>query len=125
ISPEIIRNNIPVNSINNSIWQFLNEGRIDNIIPLLIGEKGPLWYRGYMIDEPGISFNENELENILSYFDAKTIIFAHTEVSHIKPLFNKKLIAVDVPLSSESAEGLFIKDNEYYRVTVNGKRMKL
>ncbi len=125
LHPDIINMNISTNDINQLIRNYLNDMDFSDTIKFLINRKGPLWYRGYLKSDKNYPLITNdEVDNILSHFNVNKIVFAHTTVENIKSLNQGKLIAVDVPMTIENSEGLFINLNKYYSVNINGKKLK-
>ncbi len=126
LHPEIIDIGLGIPEINQKIREHLKNEDFDEEIRFLISPKGPLWYRGYLRDGKGYSMiSEEELDGILNHFNADKIIFAHTTVKHIQPMFNDKVIAIDVPMSKEKSEALFFKNNKFYSTNQQGDTVKL
>jgi hypothetical protein len=93
---------------------------------LLMGSLGPLWYRGYFAaqtDFPTASMGD--IDRTLEWFGARRILVGHTIVPAITPLFDGKVIAVQVyPRRDESGatnfESLLIRRGELWRANLRG-----
>jgi len=93
--------------------------------PFLMAPDSPLWYRGYMQYWEGVNkATQSDIDLLLDKFQVKQLIFAHTEVKELTPLFNNKLIAIDVPLKKHP-EALLIEENAFYRLDEYGNRKEL
>lgn len=92
-------------------------------LSMLHGREGPLWYRGYFVDN---EFDERDLNFILRKIKADRIIVGHTSFTAIKSYFEGKLIAVDSSIKFGSiGEVLLIEDGTYYRGKITGERLVL
>jgi hypothetical protein len=126
LAPEILKYDIPLDSINSNIRGYLSKGQFSSLTNDLIGSNGPLWYRGYLRGSNHYSqAKEENIEQLLEKYDVNRIVFAHTKVEQITPLYNGKLIGIDVNLTKENAEALFIDQSNLYRVNANGLKEKL
>ncbi len=98
---------------------------------LVMGTLGPLWYRGYFPDHrdyPAASAADVDLS--LETFAARRILIGHTIVPTITPLFDGKVIAVQVNPKQElgkppSFESLIIRNGAPFRATLDGKAAPL
>ncbi|WP_439183386.1 metallophosphoesterase [Carboxylicivirga taeanensis] len=102
------------------------------IANLLFGRYGPLWYRGlvksYKDYYPKV--NSEDIDRILSYYQAKNIVIGHCVVNDISTDFNGKVVRVDVehPVTSDDkmeSRALLIKDGGFYRMDDQGNKTKL
>lgn len=101
-----------------STEQFLTD------INLLYSETGIFWYRGYLLQLPNIPrATQEELQNILKTYGAHKMVIGHTEVDSISPIYNGKLIPINVPFTRKGVipQGLLI-DNQrrFWSCTING-----
>jgi hypothetical protein len=98
---------------------------------LLLGSLGPLWYRGYFpqhTDYPAAS--DEDVEASLEAFGARRILVGHTIVPTITPLYDGKVIAVQVyPKRDDSGkailESLLVKGGVLWRATPDGRLERL
>ncbi|MBI5010385.1 MAG: metallophosphoesterase [Bacteroidia bacterium] len=89
----------------------------------LVGDNGPIWYRGYFTDA---TFTENDLNSILDYYDKKHVVVGHTTSYDIDSRFNYKVIGVDAGLWSDQAGAMLIyKNGSFYKGYSTGARIKL
>ena len=92
----------------------------------LMATQGPLWYRGYFpehTDFPTATMPDVDLA--LEHFRVDRILIGHTIVPTITPLYDGKVIAVQVyPKRDESGqanlESLVIRDGEMRRALIDG-----
>lgn len=97
-----------------------NEKAWDSIYGKYYDDAGPIWYRGYFNPE----FKKSEINRILRKVDANHIIVGHTSFKQIESLFENKILAVDSSIKNGIyGELLLIKDNKYYRCTLEGERI--
>lgn len=97
-----------------------NEKAWDSIYGKYYDDAGPIWYRGYFDPE----FKKSEINRILRKVDANHIIVGHTSFKQIQSLFEKKILAVDSSIKNGiDGELLLIKDNNYYRCTLEGEKI--
>lgn len=90
---------------------------------------GICWYRGYYKDD----LTQEQVEKGLNKFNAKTIIVGHTLQSKVNRQYSGKVIGIDVKHPKDykkywpkgKSEGLLIEDDSYYRVLINGKKIKI
>ncbi|HEU4780575.1 MAG TPA: metallophosphoesterase [Steroidobacteraceae bacterium] len=98
---------------------------------LLMGSAGPLWYRGYFADQKNFpTATMGDIDHTLKTFGVRKILVGHTIVPAITPLFDGKVIAVQVyPRREDSGqvnfESLLIKGGESWRVKLDGTRVAL
>jgi hypothetical protein len=85
-------------------------------------EASPIWYRGYFDPD----FKKSEINRILRKVDANHIVVGHTSFKQIVSLFDNKILAVDSGIKNGIyGELLLIKDDNYYRCTLEGERIKI
>jgi len=101
-------------------WKTILE---DSTLSFLMGEKGPIWFRGYF-DYPPIM--EYQVDHLLRYFNVKHIIVGHTSMPSIVSLFNNKILGIDSSIKyGDYGEILLYSDKKYYRGSINGTRIVL
>ena len=128
VSPKLVKYGFTQSQINEL---FLNKiiGKSDKFIladpelSLLRGKDGPVWYRGYFRNT---IITEQEVSELLRYFDTKHIIVGHTSMPNIVSYYDSKIIGIDSSIKyGDSGEILILKNNEFYRGTSNGALIKL
>lgn len=120
-----------VNQINRANYYNSYFPKPEESIEQLIisNKKGICWYRGYFKDD----LSQEEVEKGIRKFKAKSIIVGHTIQWMPKTYFEGKVIAIDVKhpkdynknWPSKSSEGLFIKNDKYYRAQADGALKEL
>ena len=128
ISVKVIQNNLTINRINQTfsdsiIGKYIQSTCKSDVLKLLNGDNGPLWYRGYFKDT---MFNENHLNAILCFYSNKHIVVGHTPYKEFKLLFDNKIIGIDNGIMLDQPGGvLIIKNNRFYKGLVTGDKIKL
>lgn len=128
VSPDIVEKGLKVKDINKTFYcdligKDLAEAARDEKLDLLIGDKGPLWFRGYFT-EKGIE--ENDLSRIMEFYGVKNIVVGHTTDTLIRSLNKNKIIGVDAGIMNDlPGELLLIKNNGFLRVDRNGIRKRI
>jgi len=129
ISRELIDRGLTLQQTNAAVREFL-EGASSERIEFVTGRSGPLWYRGYFAaqaraagDEPALSA---DIDLIRERFKVGTILVGHTMVPSITPLYDGRVIAVQVyPHRDQDSrapvmEGLSILRGKLFRARVDG-----
>lgn len=123
LHPDLIKRNISVEKMNALIRTYLNRQDFSEEISFLINTYGPLWYRGYVQDDKTYKkATQAEFDKLLVHYNAERIVFAHTTVSDILPLYQSKAFAIDVPLSNQQGRALLIVGGEIYKIDKTGTR---
>lgn len=131
ISPEMVERGLSPATINRTVRGVL-DGTVDadeELAQLVMTSSGPLWYRGYFPsqDAPPAA-TQADVEASLRHFGVGTILVGHTIVPTVTPLYDGKVIAVQVyPRRDEDTgaavmEGALRKDGAWYRAGVDGSR---
>ncbi len=129
ISPEMAFSGFLLPEINNIVRYIINHPNRhpygEEMHELILGKKGPFWYRGYLEDSYYYAkIEEQELNNILTIFDVSAIFIGHTNVDRITPLYNHKVYTLDVPFYTHRyrMEGLVIENGDFYLLNSAGER---
>ncbi len=135
LSPEILKYKVSVSEINQiaknnwdkNLYDEEENNRVENFIT---GKKGVYWYRGLATDYkyyPKIT--ENELNEVLKFYEANKIVFGHSVMEDITKEFNGKAINTDVKhgqeKNSEKTKGLLIENGIEYKLDGKGTKTKL
>jgi hypothetical protein len=116
LHPYLAESGVKIDQVNQLVREVMNHRNDRQLPPLyhwLVSESGPLWYRGYFrnfrSEEP---LEQEQLSRILAYFGAGTMFIGHTNVPDLTPLYNGRVIAMDIPyyLGKGQPKGLFICD---------------
>jgi hypothetical protein len=126
ISPAFIGRNLTAKKVNTLFYKKIlkaSNSRKNELQNFLTGEEGPIWYRGYFIQP---SPTEQQLDDMLDYFDSKKIIVGHTSLGSITGLFGGRVIGVDSNIKDgNTGEVLIIENGESFRGRPNGTRVNL
>lgn len=84
--------------------------------------ESPYWYRG-MAEE---SMSKEDVATALKKFNVDKVIIAHTILGEIKYLYNKQVIAIDLPHQENSDKGfmnaLWYEHGRYFIIDQKGKK---
>ena len=69
---------------------------------LILGNNGPLWYRGYFED----NITERHIKKVLQTYQAQQMVVGHTVVPEIVALYGGILYAIDVHQPTEDEKGM-------------------
>jgi hypothetical protein len=106
-----------------------SEAERDAAVFMVMHPQGPQWYRGYFPqssqDSGFPAASDDDVRSILHAFDASAIFVGHTQIPTVTPLYDGKVIAVQVyPRRDEagraSMEGLLVRDGVFYRARIDG-----
>lgn len=128
ISLVIVDRKLTLAQINTGVRAGLGGGAPDEF---LFGESGPLWYRGYFPAESGQPAPTTaDIDRIRRHFGIETILVGHTRVPTITPLYEGRVIAVQVYPRLDSFgnpifEALLIRDGVRLRAWPDGHTEKL
>jgi hypothetical protein len=95
---------------------------------LVMHPLGPLWYRGYFAPSLEPDFppaSDDDVRRVLDHFTARAIFIGHTRVQTVTPLYDGKVIAVQVyprrdDAGGASMEGLLVRDGVAHRARIDG-----
>jgi hypothetical protein len=122
---ELIQFNLSVTEINELVrpyYTHANELFEDPFLSVIYNsQNSPFWYRGYYQENA----TEEQVDRVLKYFGVKTIITGHTLTTEIGAYFNGKVINIDTDHAGGNSEGLLINRDRFYRVTADGRRIRL
>lgn len=111
-----------INSIARTYYTQANNWFTDPFLHTLFNsDHSPFWYRGYYDS----SITQVEIDAILTQYDTKTIVTGHTKVEKVSSFFNGKVINIDTDHATGNSEGLFIKNEKFYRGAREGKRERI
>ena len=138
ISPALLTGNYALPEINQRVREVLNAGdkvpdadyKVQRSV-FLFSTDGPLWYRGYFPAEAsGALATAEDIDRIRTYFGVERILVGHTKVPTITPLYDGKVIAVQVypghdSFGNEIFEALLIRDGVLLRAHPDGRTERL
>ena len=108
LSYESFLNKYSISEMNSAYRQYLKNPKLKSFsdtIKWLLGDNGPLWYRGYNAHyDSSHLINSAQLDSVLMLYKAKTIIIGHTHTQEVKSVFKGRVILTDVPYYLDEAE---------------------
>jgi len=139
ISPQVVDRNLSVGDLNAGVLRSLHtpvarRDELDEQTALIAGSFGPLWFRGYFPeatrpDRPYMA--PADVERSLAHFGVSRILVGHTPMDHVTPLYDGRVIAVQVyPVWDEETgqpilEGALRDQGRWFRVNAQGERTLL
>ena len=136
ISPALVERKLTLAEINSGVRAALDERppfspAERERAEFLAGSGGPLWYRGYFAERGnGATATLADIDASLAQFGARRILVGHTIVPTITPLYDGKVIAVQVYPGHDDAghehfEALLIKQGKLLRALPDGSTQPL
>jgi len=127
ISPAILERRLDIKWLNETAWSKIDlrssQLAFDSTAKFLFGSKGPFWYRGYFYEMENRypQITQAQVDSSLDYFGATAIVVGHTGVAQVTGLYGNRIYAIDIPFEDiYELEGLFWKNDNFYRVTGDG-----
>lgn len=127
LSREVVHRKLSLAEMNASVRTSLGVRQPDGFA---MSPAGPLWYRGYFPEEARQAGDavatSQDIDSILGFYSAKRIFVGHTRVPTVTPLFDGRVIAVQVYPHLDAASGkpemqaLLIKGGELFRARIDG-----
>jgi hypothetical protein len=121
ISAALIEQKLSLTDINSGVRAALADASRGEF---LMGSSGPLWYRGYFAGHTDFpTATSGDIDRALRWFGVRRILVGHTIVSTITPLYDGKVIAVQVYPHHETSgeavfESLLIRQGELWRANL-------
>ena len=132
VSRALLDSRLTMAEINAAVRSVLrDEPGQGAIAELVMGSFGPLWFRGYFAEQAGFpNATAADVELALATFGARRILIGHTIVPKVTPLYDGRVIAVQVyPRKDEAGrakfEGLLIRKGELWQVRLDGGSQRL
>ena len=127
VSAEVNALSLSLKDINNMIRPYYSDSSNSfpnsNLITMFDSRTSPFWYRGYYVGEPKAS--AEQVNKTLELYDAKYIVTGHSIVDDkITRWYDGKVFNTDLKHAEGISEGLLIDDNEFYRVSLDGNKVK-
>ena len=124
--------NFNIEKINNTMRRSIprlkelrklrKEGQSNNFYDMYFGNKSLIWYRGYFEED----MTDTDILSILQLVDANHIVVGHTSNEKVIQLYDNKIIGVDSSIKKGNyGELLIIKNDRFFRATLNGKLIEL
>ena len=136
LSPALVDSRMSLADINGGVRLVLAGATPENDaqrerLSLLMGSAGPLWYRGYFAEQTSFpTASSEDVGRALEAFRARRILIGHTIVPAVTPLYDGKVIAVQVyPRRNESGqanfESVLVRNGEFWRAKLDGSTERL
>tara|TARA_B110000037_G_scaffold217923_1_gene279909 strand:- start:2022 stop:3089 length:1068 start_codon:yes stop_codon:yes gene_type:complete len=118
-------NDFDIKSTNNimraSIERDKAEMKSSTFYDIYYGRNSLIWYRGYFNDK----LKNKEISQILKLTESEHIVVGHCSHKKVVSLYDDKIFGVDSSLKNgKYGELLFIKNDDYFRKTLKGKKKK-
>ena len=130
ISPELVDRGLTLPQVNSTLRAVLHDPGAADLdrerAGFLLGQNGPLWYRGYFAEHAGASVaSAEDIGRIRQHYGVGRILVGHTTVPTMTPLYGGQVIAVQVyPKRSEDGavtfEALLIRNGKLLRAKPDG-----
>ena len=127
-SPDFVAKGLGLKATNTAVRGLLGRGPRDlqGDDAFLMGEEGPLWYRGLV---PGASRRDakaDEVDRMLAAYGVKAFVVSHTTLDRIRVLYGGKVYAIDAGLKDgRPGEAWIWEKGRVWRGTADGKREPL
>jgi Calcineurin-like phosphoesterase len=135
ISQSLVSAQLKIGQINDTIRQYLGVSQrklnsIGGISAFLFSDYGPMWYRGLVIETPGIpAATRAQVDSAVVAFNVRRIVVGHTLVEKIGLYHGERVAAIDVahPKEGENREpeALWIEKGKLWATDGQGKRRRL
>lgn len=130
LSPAVATERFDYDAINEAMRAVLgvppDRIRNRNVLALSWGRYGPLWYRGYFprhAADFGPTPTAGDVARILEHVGGTTIVVGHTKVGRVTPLFDGRVIAIDIPWTNpDRVRALSIRGERIDVVDIEGRR---
>ncbi len=132
VSRALVDSQLTIKDVNDTVRSVLGgEAGQGAMAELVMGTFGPLWYRGYFAEQtrfPTASVDDVQLA--LTTFGARRILIGHTIVPTVTPLYDGKVIAVQVYPKRDDAgravfESLLIRKDGLWQAELDGSLRRL
>lgn len=132
ISPDLVKREITLADLNRTFLSSvdLSSSRLvfASESKFLFSSLGPFWYRGYHYEMENRYSQATvaEIDMILEFYDAKTIVVGHTEQDSLASLYENRIFGIDVPVAELNGfQALLWQDGAFYRVSSDGDLIRL
>nr|WP_321235103.1 metallophosphoesterase [uncultured Psychroserpens sp.] len=121
----IVNNDFNLEKINDvmrkSIERTKQEMKSTDFYNIYYGNKSLIWYRGYFND----NLTDSDISKILELVNSKHIIVGHCSNEEVVQLYENKIFGVDSSIKKgKYGELLFIENKQFFRGTLNGKKIQ-
>jgi hypothetical protein len=128
ISDEMNKLKLSVDDINKMARPFYADTTYkypDKKLPVILGDEGPFWYRGYYQKDPE-GLLPLQIRRTLSRNDIKHVFTGHSIVGDtISVWFDGRVVNTDVHHAEGKSEAVLFENGKYYRVSSKGIKAQL
>ena len=127
VSPAVAGLGLNIAEINEKVRASIGATAPDKAATLLLGNQGPLWYRGYVLNNAAYRpASVAEADSVLAQYGASSLVVAHTPVAAIQQRLHGRVWAVDLDIESPkvAVQGLLYKYNEAFLLKADGSSEK-
>ena len=127
LSREVVDRGLTLAAMNQSVRSSLGDRQPDGFV---MSPNGPLWYRGYFPQaarESGSTpATSDDVAKVLAFYKAKAIFVGHTIVPTVMPLYDGRVVAVqvyphkDAATARDEMQALLVKKGVLYRARIDG-----
>lgn len=136
VSSALVESRLSLPAINATVREALAGGAVSEAEgttrDLVMKRLGPLWYRGYFPGHPDFPrASPDDVDRVLTHFGVCRIFVGHTIVPTVTPLYDGKVIAVQVYPRRADVTGRFILEavvlegDRVFRARIDGGREPL
>lgn len=139
ISPQVVDAGLSLSDINTGLIRALQtpvarRRELDEVTGLIAGSFGPTWFRGYFADSATVErpyMPISEVQRSLEFYGVSRILVGHTIMPRVTPLYDGKVIAVqvyprrDARTGQPILEGALRDQGRWFRVNAQGERFTL
>lgn len=122
---ELIKLRLSIKEINEEVRPYYD--RVNELFtgPLLAlvynDETSPFGFQSYSKG----NISRQQIDEILVYFEAKTIVTGHNIMDQMDNIYDGKIINVSLNQPIINSEALYIRKDKFYRVTMDGKKEQI
>jgi hypothetical protein len=127
LSREVVERELSLAMMNQSVRGSLGDRQPDGFV---MSPNGPLWYRGYFPEAARTSGSapatSADVAKVLAFYKAKAIFVGHTIVPTVMPLYDGRVIAVqvyphkDTATARDEMQGLLVQKGAFFRARIDG-----
>lgn len=122
IGPELLAKELSVDQINERVRSALGDKPLNSDQQFMIGNDGPLWYRGLVTANGDKPKAQNEhVTKLLTHFNASRVLVGHTIVEEISTDYDSRVVRVDVKHpdcdSTGKVQALLIESGQFFLVS--------
>jgi hypothetical protein len=124
ISMELAQTDLSIDTINQIVRnhmdvspKFYPDGKVN----LIMGSKGPLWFRGFAENVAA----EEDVKPVLDRYNVESIVIGHTVMDEITSLYNHRIFIVDAARINGRYSALLIENGVPFKIDNNALKTKL